>query len=136
MLAGPRYARADGTPHVVRWGRQPGSVYFADQKLPIQVPRVRNRYASIEVPLQSYARLQQPRTADEGVLRRIVYGLSCRDYRAAAEAVPEAFGLSRSSVSRRYIRATTRKLAALQERRLDRYEIGRASCRERVYVLV
>jgi transposase-like protein len=123
VLAGPRYARADGAPHVVRWGRQPGSVYLADQKLPVQVPRVRNRQAGIEVPLQSYTRLQQPRAADEGVLRRILYGLSCRDYRAAAEAVPEAVGLSRSSVSRRYIRATTRKLAALQERRLDRYDV-------------
>lgn len=61
MLAGPRYAREDGTPHVVRWGRQQGSVYLADQKLPMQVPRVRNRQAGIEVPLQSYTRLQQPR---------------------------------------------------------------------------
>ena len=50
----------------------------------------------VEVPLESYRRLQQPREADEGVLR-----LSCRDYRAAAEAMPEAFGLSRSRVSRR-----------------------------------
>jgi transposase-like protein len=41
----------------------------------------------------------------------------------AAEAVPEAFGLSRSSVSRRYIRATARKLQALQERRLDQYDL-------------
>jgi hypothetical protein len=108
-LAGPRYARRDGAPEVVRWGRQRGSVYLADQKLPIQVPRVRNREAGVEVPLQSYHRLQQPRAADEGMLRRILYGLSCRDYRAAAQAVPEAFGLSRSAVSRRYIRATARK---------------------------
>lgn len=122
-LAGPRYARGDGVPHLVRWGRQPGSVYLADQKLPIQVPRVRNRQAAIEVPLQSYTRLQQPRAADEGVLRRVLYGLSCRDYRVAAEAVPEAFGLSRSSVFRRYIRATARQLAALQERRLERYDV-------------
>ncbi len=56
------------------------------------------------------------------MLRRILYGLSCRDYRACAEAVPEAFGLSRSSLSRRYIKATARKLQALQERRLDGYE--------------
>jgi hypothetical protein len=118
-LAGPRHARGDGAPHLVRWGRQRGSVYLADQKLPLPVPRVRNRQAGIEVPLHSYTRLQQPRAADEGVLRRILYGLSCRDYRTAAEAVPEAFGLSRSSISRRYIRATARKLQALQERRLE-----------------
>ncbi len=122
-LAGPRYARSDGTPHRVRWGRQRGSIYLADQKLPIQVPRVRDRQMRTEVPLETYARLQQPRAADEGVLRRLLYGLSCRDYRACAEAVPEAFGLSRSSLSRRYIQATARKLQTLQERRLDGYDV-------------
>ncbi len=121
-LAGPRYARDDGAAHRVRWGRQQGSIYLADQKLALPVPRVRDRQAEREVPLQTYARLQQPRAADEGVLRRILYGLSCRDYRACAEAVPEAFGLSRSSLSRRYIKATTRKLQALQERRLEGYD--------------
>ena len=82
---------------------------LAGQKLSLPVPRVCNRQAGIGVPLHSYTRLQQPRAAGEGVLRRILYGLSCRDYRTAAEAVVEAFGLSRSSISRRYIRATARK---------------------------
>jgi transposase-like protein len=121
-LAGPRYARHDGTPHRVRWGRQRGFIYLADQKLPLQVPRIRDRQTRTEVPLQTYARLQHPRAADEGVLRRLLYGLSCRDYRACADTVPEAFGLSRSSLSRRYIQATVRKLQALQERRLDGYD--------------
>ena len=121
-VAGPRYARHDGAAHRVRWGRQQGSIYLADQKLALPVPRVRDRQAGAEVPLQTYARLQHPRAADEGVMRRILYGLSCRDYRACAEAVPEAFGLSRSSLSRRYIQATERKLQRLQERRLDGYD--------------
>ena len=46
-------------------------------------------------------------------------GISCREYEAAAEAVPEAFGLARSSVSRRFIRASAHELRRLQERRLD-----------------
>lgn len=120
-MAGPRYARHDGAAHRVRWGRQRGSIYLADQKLALPVPRVRDRQAGTEVPLQTYARLQTPRAADEGVMRRILYGLSCRDYRACAEAVPAALGLSRSSLSRRYITATARKLQVLQERRLDGY---------------
>jgi len=36
--------------------------------------------------------------------------------------VPDAFGLSRSTVSRRFIRASARKLQALQERRLEGYD--------------
>ncbi|MBI4420255.1 MAG: hypothetical protein HY560_05470 [Gemmatimonadetes bacterium] len=39
-LAGPRYAQADGAGDRVWWGRQRGSLYLADQKLPVQVPRV------------------------------------------------------------------------------------------------
>ncbi len=54
--------------------------------------------------------------------RTVLYGLSCRDYAACAEAVPAAFGLSPSSVSRRFIRASAKQLRALQERRLDRYD--------------
>jgi len=38
------------------------------------------------------------------------------------EAVPLAFGLSSSTVSRRYIRASARKLRELMERRLDPYD--------------
>jgi hypothetical protein len=42
-LADTRYCRTSGQAGVVRWGQQRGSVYLADQKLPIPVPRVRKR---------------------------------------------------------------------------------------------
>lgn len=118
-LAGPRYQRHDAHPEVVRWGKQAGSIYLADQKLPITVPRVRDRATAHEVPLPTYTALQTPRGQDVGLFRRVLGGLSCREYEAAAEAVPEAFGLARSSVSRRFIRASARELRRLQERRLD-----------------
>ena len=68
-LAGPRYARADDRPDVVRWGAQRGSIYLADQKLPVTVPRVRDRAARCEVPLETYAAFQTPRAHDVGLLR-------------------------------------------------------------------
>ena len=117
-LAGPRYAREDSAPTVVRWGRQKGSIYLADQKVPMLIPRVRDRAAGRELPLATDAALQTPRTQDVGLFRRVLGGLSCREYEAAAEAVPEAFGLAKTSVSRRFIRASARKLAQLQERPL------------------
>ena len=118
-LAGPRYSHADTHPERVRWGAQPGSIYVADQKLPIQVPRVRDRAAGHEVPLATYQQFQTPRALDVGLFRRVLGGLSCREYEAAAEAVPEAFGLAKSSVSARFIRASARELRRLLERRLD-----------------
>ena len=121
-LAGARYRRTGGQAGVVRWGQQRGSVYLADQKLPIPVPRVRDRAANREVSLTTYGQLQRPRAADAGLFRKVLVGLSCRQYEAWAEAVPTAFGLSASSVSRRFIRASARHLQTLCERRLDRNE--------------
>jgi len=118
-LAGARYAHADGRPGVVRWGAQAGSVYLADQKVPITVPRVRDRRANTELPLPTYTQLQAPTQQDAGLFRRVLAGISCRDYNAAATAVPAAFGLTKSSVSRRFVRATARSLQQLHERRHD-----------------
>ena len=55
----------------------------------------------IYAALASYQALQQPRALDEGLLLRVLRGLSNRDYQSCAEAVPSAFGLSKSTVSRR-----------------------------------
>jgi len=123
-LAGPKYSRTGGQPNCVRWGRQPGSIFLADQKVPVPVQRVRDQARRQELPLQSYQQLQTPRRADGGLFRKVLAGLSCRDYAASAEAVPEAFGLSASSVSRRFIRASAKQLQAFfQERRLDGYDL-------------
>ena len=44
----------------VRWGKQPGYVVFAGQKIPLERPRVRTREGQ-EVELESYGQLQQGR---------------------------------------------------------------------------
>jgi len=122
-LAGKWYQREGRQPGYVRWTSQRGSIYLADQKLPITVPRVRDRLRDQEVPLQSYERLQRPRAVDMGLLHKVLGGLSTREYERCAEAVPEAFGLSASTVSRRFIRASARKLRELSERRLEGYDL-------------
>ena len=123
MLAGDRYQRDRMLPGYVRWGRQRSSVYLADQKIPVKVPRVRDRLGNKEIPLKSLEHLQTPRSTDEGLFLKILKGLSCRDYRGCAEAVPQAFGLSPSTVSRRYIRASAKKLKEFCNRRLDAYDV-------------
>ena len=119
QLAGARYARKEADASGRRWGQQTGSVYLADQKVPLKVPRVRDVAQGQEISLASYQALQQPRALDQGLLRRVLRGLSNRDYEACAEAVPSAFGLSKSTVSRRYVRATAAKLAQFQARPLE-----------------
>lgn len=122
-LAGPKWSRTGRLPGVVRWTKEPRSVYLLDQKVPITHQRVRDLRQNAEVPVPTYEALQAPRAADAGLFRKVLLGLSCRNYQACAEAVPEAFGVSASSVSRRFIRASARQLQALQERRLERYDV-------------
>ena len=49
-LAGERYSRQGGLPGHHRWGSQPKSIYLSDQKMRIDVPRVRNSLRNEEVP--------------------------------------------------------------------------------------
>jgi transposase-like protein len=123
VLAGERYTRGGGHAGHARWGRQAGSVYLADHKVSVQVPRVRDRLREQEVPLASYQALREPRQAEEAALRKILKGLSCRDYESCVEPVAETFGLKASSLSRRFKRASARKLQELRERDLSSYDI-------------
>ena len=123
QLVGPRYSRRkESEGENYRWGQQNGSVYLGDQKLPIEVPRVRNLATGKEVTLNCYKKLQTPVELDEKLLLKILYGLSTHQYEKVALTVPESFGLSPSTTSRRFIRASKRKLKELSERRLERYD--------------
>jgi putative transposase len=122
-LAGERYVREGRRPGHVRWTPQRGSIYLADQKIPIEVPRVRDRLRNQEVPLPTYEHLQVPRGLDSGLLHKVLGGLSTREYERCAEAVPAAFGLSASTVSRRFKRASAKKLQELTDRRLESYDL-------------
>ena len=123
QLAGEPYSRQGGLPGHARWGSQRGSVYLADQKVAIAVPRVRDTRRGQEIPLSAYRALQDPRRADDASLRKVLKGLSCRDYEPCVDAVSETFGLSSSSMSRRFKRASGKKLAELAERDLSKYDI-------------
>lgn len=106
-----------------RWGSQQGSVYLSDQKVPIRVPRVRDVEKNEEVSLDVYHQFQRPRGMDEGLLLRMLKGISTRSYEACAETIPEAFGLSSSTVSSRFIKASAEKLRQFQERSLADYDL-------------
>ena len=114
-LAGARHARTlekRGS----RYGSNPGTVRIGGQRLPIRVPRVRS--AQGEIPLRSYQALHDDGEVDELLLKRVLYGISCRNYEHAAQSIPGAIGLSSSSVSRQFVKASAAKLREFQERDL------------------
>ena len=60
---------------------------------------------------------------DEVLLKRVLYGISCRNYETAAAAVPGAIGLSSSTVSRAFTQASAKQLQALQDRDLSALDL-------------
>ena len=121
-LAGERYARKAAAIGGRRHGTNPGTVGLAGQRVPIRVPRIRG-VAGSEIPLRSYAALHGDRAVNDLLLRRVLYGISCRNYEAAAEAIPGAIGLTGSTVSRGFIQASAAQLRELQERDLSREDV-------------
>lgn len=116
-LAGEPYERNGYQRH----GKNPGSVKLAGQRVPVWVPRVRGPEG--EVSLSSYTRLRHGGDLDETLFRRVLYGISCRNYEKAAEAIPGAIGLSHPTVSRHFIEASAEKLREFQERDLSGLDI-------------
>ena len=105
-----------------RWGSQGGSVYLLDQKLPIDVPRVRNKLLNTEATLEAYQKLQEPHRLDEQLFLKLLNGLSTHKYRESAELAPEVFGISASNVSKRFKRCGKAYLKKLLTRSLSEYD--------------
>ena len=116
-LAGVRHARKESVVRGRRHGSNPGTVRLAGQRVPMRVPRVRS-IAGGEIPLRSYEAAREDGQVND-VLLRVLYGISCRNYEAAAESVPGAIGLSSSTVSRNCIQASAATLREFQERDLS-----------------
>ena len=96
-MVGERHSR-EGS--LKRWGSNPGSVFLGNQKLSVQVPRVRDTERNQEMELASYRQLQSPKIVDERVFAQVLNGIS------------------KSSVSRKFIEASARKLKELSNRDL------------------
>lgn len=120
-LAGSRHSREG---EYSRFGSNPGSVKLGGQRQPIRVPRLRHNEQG-EKPLQTWQSIQKEEDGEvnEGLLKRVLYGISCRNYEAATDAIPGAIGLSKSSVSREFKEASRAQLKAFQERSLAELDL-------------
>ena len=115
---GLRYERAPERT-VTRYGHQRGVAVIAGQKLPIPRPRMRYTRQCGEADLETYARLQSPDAMPQAVLKRLVRGVSCRDYEGVVDLAREGFGVQKSSVSRSFVKASAAEVRQLSERRLE-----------------
>jgi transposase-like protein len=117
-LCGPRYRwQADRV--ASRYGRQPGVITLAGQKVCVERPRARYSHGRGEVPLETYALLQREEALPEACLQRMVRGVSTRDYEGVVDLAREGFGVKKSSVSRGFVRASATAVKELATRRFD-----------------
>lgn len=119
-LCGSRYHHGSENQ---RWGRQSGSITLANQKVRIQRPRVRNAATKQEVSLRKYKEFQQPDLFDEQVFTEGLKKVSQRDFKKGLPKIAASFGFTKSSVSRRWISATEKKLTEMNTRDLGKLGI-------------
>jgi transposase-like protein len=118
QLCGGRYVRGPEKRVARRHGGQRGWAMVAGQKVPLERPRVRHTNGD-EAQLKVYGLLQNPDNLRGAVLRRIVHGVSARNYEQVVEKVRRGFGVKRSSVSRHYVRVMADRIRKFCERRWD-----------------
>ena len=106
-----------------RHGKQKtGYVLINGQKIQLKKPRVIKRgRKKEEVPLETYQNFQRNGIIEASVMAKMLHGVSTRNYRAVAEAVQDAYGVEKSSVSRHFVKASARALKEFDERPIDCY---------------
>ncbi|OOO02468.1 MAG: hypothetical protein USCGTAYLOR_01319 [Chromatiales bacterium USCg_Taylor] len=118
-LAGPDYYPTN--PSLQKWAHEAGSVYIGDQKVKVKRPRLRDIVHG-EVLLKSYQSLRAPGQFSEGLLERLLRGVSAQKYLETVINSAEAFGVSPTSVSRKVVELTAKKLAVFKERSLANFK--------------
>ena len=124
LLSGERYSHdKPNSGKFSRYGFNPGSVNIGGKKLKIDIPRVRNEKKGTFQSLESYQELKDLDGADDQTLEGVLHGLSTRDYGEVVDYLQEGFGLSKSSVSRKFIRASEEKLKEFESRDISQHRL-------------
>lgn len=100
-----------------RWGTQNGSIILANQHVAVEKLRVRGKDGR-EVPLQTYEDFQNPKLFEQAVFNEGIKRVSQRDYEKGISKIANSFGFKKSTISKRWIKATAKKIEDLQTRDL------------------
>jgi transposase-like protein len=110
-LAGKAFSRK-GRELSYRGGSAPTSLMVDGAKIRFIRPRVRGQDGS-EVPLPILEKLRDQDLFDEHIAARILSGVSTRNYESVVDAFSKKTGISKSSVSRAFIKASQKELDAI-----------------------
>lgn len=107
-----------------RWGSNTGSVVIDGAKVPCAVPRVVSAKNHRSHSLQSYGFFRQGGELVKRAYRDLIRGISTRRFAEGVGAFVKGYGLSPSSVSRRMVTATARKVEELFTRSFTTLELA------------
>ena len=107
-------------PGFYKWGYQQGSVFIGDQKQKLRKPRAIR--SGVEFVSPTYEKLKNSGVFSEELLAKLMAGISARQYKSTVTKAAEAFGVSSSSVSRHFVKASAKKLKEFVERDLSKFE--------------
>jgi putative transposase len=122
-LVGPR-GKHDPQRKAYRHGQEDRQLTLGGRRVEVQKPRARTKTGE-EVELESYRFFASRDLLTQAALDRMLAGLSTRRYRAGLEPVGpvEAKAITRSTISRRFVAGTTRKLRELMDRDLSELDL-------------
>lgn len=117
--AGEKYERGKS---YSRWGSNPGSIRIGEEKVPVEVPRLYDKINERTEAAEYYQKLHNIAMPKEEVIKKVIKGLSQKDYGEVTKSVIESFGLSQSTISRGFIEESGRMLEEFENRDLGNYD--------------
>jgi len=105
-----------------RWGYNPGSIKVGSEKIPIEVPRYSDKETKQKENVEIYDKIKEQDRPTEQMIKSILLGLSQRDYGKINKTITESFGISQSSISRKFIEESSKELEMYENRDLSRYD--------------
>lgn len=108
-----------------RYGHDQGQLVMGGRKVSVVKPRVRG-VAGGEVRLQTWEAFRETDPLDERVVEQMLCGVSTRKYERSLEPLDrerKAIGVKKSSVSRRFITATSQKVSNFLNRPLGELDL-------------
>ena len=116
-LVGEPWSRKGGSP-LRRNGATTSTIYLDGEPCLLPRARLRDRNMGSEVRLSTLEALSSRDALDADVKRRMIRGLSTRDYDDALGALSDGLGLQKSAVSEAFVRASKKDLDQLNGRSL------------------
>ena len=119
QLCGPRHARSEQR-KAYRHGRESSRLSLGGRKIRLEKPRLRGLRGR-EILLPTWKKYRSDDPLQERALEQILCGVSNRKYERSLEVLDEleSSGTSKSSVSRRFVAHTKRRVEAFLSRPLD-----------------